>query len=578
MVRRLIILCSCMIFMFMSSLAFAEDTGSTSGDSSSEDVVTVIKVKDKDTGEMKEVELSNGETAEGKIFIGVGKRKKNVTKAKEMAEYTYSADGEAVPGLSLVENMRQLIGKIPHYTSDGTNCVRTIGIACQGTPYGTETMYGVNGAYGKGGFKLGEGQAQEMVNTEQLIAVARDLGELIDSNNLEDTSAVQAYQPRPGDIAIVDPGDSSDHYQHAVMVKLNEDGSLGTISNGGSHNGVYEDERSPLQIYGNSIACYITSSKYASPGFSFSGGTSGSDSGMFEFVEQIGEALNKIILRFSEVSKKAYERVRPIAFELVALLAIIDLTITIMLAGMEISPTRLFVKVLKYGFIYWVIIWWPDIVDMFMQSMVVSANQTIIPDEFAKASENICQPHLMLQKVLFLLKPGFDYMKNMGWIDTIVATVTGQWALYLVAGIFTLVTLLVYFFYAAYICYVYISFFVFAALSPVTLPFMTNKFVKFFTEGAVGAVWTAAIRMMVLTFMIGMMTTLLTNGSFEALKTAAAPNGATSGILVSLSANIDVFKWYLQQCIFLIMYAFFSIRICDSLSSTLGKGRFEIGL
>lgn len=118
-------------------------------------------------------------------------------------------------GTSLEERMQSLQGKISYRSSDGTNCVRTISIALEGTPYGG------------------------LVNTDQLLDVARSRGDIVLDNTL-----------RPGDIVVAtDILDSN--FGHAMVAKRNSDGSIGTIQNGASAGGVYESDTLPTRMFSN---------------------------------------------------------------------------------------------------------------------------------------------------------------------------------------------------------------------------------------------------------------------------------------------------------------------------------------
>lgn len=122
-----------------------------------------------------------------------------------------------------VQRIRNLTGVIPHNASDGTNCVRTIGLAYAGTDYG------------------------DAINVDQLVETAREKGQLQDPAD---------YQPRPGDIAII----ATEKYPdggHAVVVTENG----GTIQNGQSADGVYESEKSPSEMFGNKVVSYIRASE-----------------------------------------------------------------------------------------------------------------------------------------------------------------------------------------------------------------------------------------------------------------------------------------------------------------------------
>lgn len=130
----------------------------------------------------------------------------------------YSSIGDSLPQNDIINNVRSLEGKISYEAEDGTNCMRTLGFALRGTPYGGE------------------------INVDQAVATATENGQLM--NPAE-------YTPRPGDLAVVNNGN------HVVMVTENG----GTIQNGASENGVYESEQSPADMFGG-VQYYIRTSDY----------------------------------------------------------------------------------------------------------------------------------------------------------------------------------------------------------------------------------------------------------------------------------------------------------------------------
>lgn len=121
-------------------------------------------------------------------------------------------------GANIINRVRALEGQIPYEAPDGTNCMRTLGLALAGTPY------------------------ENQINVDQAIATATANNQLM--NPAE-------YTPQPGDLAVVNNGN------HIVMVTENG----GTIQNGASHNGVYESEQSPTDMFGG-VQYYIRTSDY----------------------------------------------------------------------------------------------------------------------------------------------------------------------------------------------------------------------------------------------------------------------------------------------------------------------------
>ena len=170
-------------------------------------------------------------------------------------------------GSGFVDRVRDLQGKIGYRAADGTNCMRTLGIALQGTPY--------------------EGQ----INVDQAVSTAKQYGDL--------HAPGDGYRPRPGDIAVVNDGN------HAVM--LTENG--GTIQNGESHNGVYEDPRSPEEMFGG-VKYWISSSRYAG------GGRRGRSSGR---VSSYGSAIDKQALKAQQNFEKNTVGMRKSAMALAGL-------------------------------------------------------------------------------------------------------------------------------------------------------------------------------------------------------------------------------------------------------------------
>jgi len=125
-------------------------------------------------------------------------------------------------GKVAVERMRDLEGKIAFYAADGTNCMRTIGMALEGTPF------------------------EGIINVDMAYAIGKEKGLNRDTG----------YEPKAGDIILVGGYDSGDNWNprmHTAMVT--ETG--GVIQNGKSHNGVYESELTPQQMFGDDITGYI---------------------------------------------------------------------------------------------------------------------------------------------------------------------------------------------------------------------------------------------------------------------------------------------------------------------------------
>ena len=134
------------------------------------------------------------------------------------AQQQEQAAGGNAAGFNTIDRVRALEGKIPYEAEDGTNCMRTLGIALEGTPYAGQ------------------------INVDQAVATAKELGQLMNPDE---------YTPQPGDIAVVNDGN------HVGMVTENG----GIIQNGASHNGVYESNQSAEEMFGG-VKYYIRTSDY----------------------------------------------------------------------------------------------------------------------------------------------------------------------------------------------------------------------------------------------------------------------------------------------------------------------------
>ena len=154
----------------------------------------------------------------GLVVGGVLSGASNTARGVLPANRNTQQQPEKATGANLVDRVRALEGHITYEAPDGTNCMRTMGLALAGTPY--------------------EGQ----INVDQAVATAQQNNQLMDPEN---------YTPRAGDLAVVEDGN------HIVMVTENG----GTIQNGQSHNGVYESEQSANDMFGK-VKYYIRTSDY----------------------------------------------------------------------------------------------------------------------------------------------------------------------------------------------------------------------------------------------------------------------------------------------------------------------------
>lgn len=187
--------------------------------------------------------------------------------------YKYSrANGMMSSGSGFVDRVRDLKGRIGYRAPDGTNCMRTLGIALSGTPY------------------------EGLINVDNAVETARKRGDLHISGD--------GYVPQAGDIAVVNDGN------HAVM--LTENG--GTIQNGESANGIYESDKSPEEMFGG-VKYWISSSRYAGGGNSRSYGNRSNRN----YSDRQYAAEQKAIAKQQELFDKNFTSARKAALNLAGL-------------------------------------------------------------------------------------------------------------------------------------------------------------------------------------------------------------------------------------------------------------------
>ena len=220
---------------------------------------------------------------------------------------------------------------------------------------------------------------------------------------------------------------------------------------------------------------------------------------IFDGLKNIGDVLSVIINKFTDVAAKAYSALYPYAVPLIWLLAIIDICLSIILSGLEVSLFQVVVpKILKYSAIYGVLVLWPDFVNAAITT-ATTVSETIDPSHAQDVAQNISQPQLIMQKGFHLLQPGIDFVSTITFDQFIVNLF--PCLLIILGGLIGMAALIMI---AIYVTTVYIEFFVGAGLSIFLLPFSSLKFTKFLAEGAASWLLNNAIRLTTLSLMIGM--------------------------------------------------------------------------
>lgn len=283
-----------------------------------------------------------------------------------------------------------------------------------------------------------------------------------------------------------------------------------------------------------------------------------------ESMYQIGSNVNKDIKYYSEAASEAFGYLRPAMLGILVVLAVIDLTLPIIISGLQFSMMTLLRKVFKYALIFFIFFNWQLIVNDIFLSMVSSVSGTYTGD-MDTIEQNISQPQLLIQKCVFMLTPAlnkiasyksYDFMMNLQYILPIF--------------ILSWVTIIIYILLALRIALIYVDFYITAALNIVTLPFAQLHFLKFMPEGTVGHLLAVTIELLVTSVMVWMAVSLVQDaapGNLFALTDAAGHVQYMDGEVVTKFTHL---------CLALLSLAFLTGIVPAKIAGLMG-GKFDMG-
>ena len=176
-------------------------------------------------------------------------------------------------------------------------------------------------------------------------------------------------------------------------------------------------------------------------------------------------------------------------------------------------------KILKYGFFCFLIYNWNVLINDFFLSIVSSVSGSFINDP-SIITQNLTQPQMIIQKVVYLMTPALAkiasyksiaFMLNLAFIVPIFLT--------------TWITIIIYFFLALKVTITYIEFYCSAVFNVITIPFANWRFTKFIPEGTLGHLFTITIELMVTAIMICLMVVLIQDANPADLYSIVDDNG-----------------------------------------------------
>lgn len=238
---------------------------------------------------------------------------------------------------------------------------------------------------------------------------------------------------------------------------------------------------------------------------------------------QIGDSVNQFMKTIVDATGKGYSALQAAAFALLSVLCIIDVALPFLLGDMTISMQVVITKTMKYGFLFFVLANWQQLINEFFLSMVTSISGTFT-GESTIIADNISQPQLLMQKCIFMVSPALNKIASYGSVD-FLKNIGSIVPIYLC----TFLTIGVFFCLICYVMLVYVEFYISAALSICTFPFTASGFTKFIGEGSLGHLVSSTLKLMIVSVMVAFCVICIKDATPQDLFKVTTPATTVSG-------------------------------------------------
>lgn len=242
--------------------------------------------------------------------------------------------------------------------------------------------------------------------------------------------------------------------------------------------------------------------------------------------------LNDLLVFFRDHCLQGLELLVPDASYLVYLLGILEICMIWSIYFGEVRFQQMITKVIKIGFFFYLVSNWKYLMvdvlfETFKMAGLVASNQTLE-----------VQPSYILDKGIMLTSAVLSSIVQGGggW-----SAVLGGLGLLTVKLIFCVIIIAAFGFMAIQILIVNIEFYLCAALSVILIPFGMNRYTSFLFEKSVGAMFSFGIKLMFMTFIIGLGVTLFT-GWNTAIAADAKPQELIQAAFGALTYAFLVWK------------------------------------
>ncbi len=223
--------------------------------------------------------------------------------------------------------------------------------------------------------------------------------------------------------------------------------------------------------------------------------------------------LNNLLEFFRSHSLTGMDALQPYAYELVAVLAIIDFCIIWTLYDGEMRLSLIINKVMKIGLFFFLVLNWDAITEAVLKSLML-----------AGTTASSVEPTTDLFTPSGIVTLGFKQCEGLfNEFEKISITDLGK-CLMLLIGI--AITLISFFFISLQLLITKVEFYIFSSLAMILLPFGSLRYTSFLFQRVVSGVISFGIKIMVMYFILGLFLAL--SDSFVAVPAPGTPSGDSS--------------------------------------------------
>lgn len=223
--------------------------------------------------------------------------------------------------------------------------------------------------------------------------------------------------------------------------------------------------------------------------------------------------LDNLLEFFQEHCILGYQALAPHAFELIAVLAVIDICVTWTLYNGELRISEVISRVMKISFLMFFILNF----DRINQAILLSFQYAGLTAAGQPVDGNLLKPSAIIDKGFEACEAVLGYM-----MEHKLSMLGPGLCLYLT---YLVITLGSFFFMALQILITKIEFNIFASLAVILLPFGTLKHTQFLFQRVISAVIAYGVKLMVMTFILGLLVSLIDqSGGIPAWQQDAMPD------------------------------------------------------